>query len=284
MNPLRSLRRLSATLLVALAAAACGTPSAVQPTVPPTVAPTDTPTAMLTATPTPTPTAVPTATPTATATPRPTVTPTPTLASIDYEGSWRGTTDSGAKIQFTVVRKAIVYVRLTMQCGGTTMKSSSPDRIRLNGATFHAGGSYYTIDGTFDSPSSASGTLRTPKSDDPCGGGLNEQWTAQFQGPALLDGNWQGTTSDGTEISFAVWDSAVVEPVVYFRGCRDQSNLQLMGDVPIRGDAFVVQASSDSQSLALDGRFESHTKATGMVEMKAGTCQLSGTWTAKKRQ
>lgn len=277
MNPTHAHGRLCIALLLTLALAACGAPSAVQPTVAPTAAPTSTPTIAPTTTTTATPTA------TSTPTPLPTVTPTPTLASIDYEGRWRGTADSGVTIQFTVLRKAIAYVRVTVRCGSSVSKSSSPDRIRLKGATFHTGNDYYTIDGRFDSASSASGTLQTPKGNDSCGSDLDERWTAQFQGPPLLEGDWQGTTSEGTEISFSVWDNAVVEPVVYFEQCSKQSNIQLMGDAPVADDAFEAQASNVDLSLALDGRFESSTRATGKVEMAAGTCHLSGTWTAKKR-
>ena len=122
--------------------------------------------------------------PTATPTPTPTPTITPTPAS-ELDGTWRGTTSQGREISFTIVERSFTRFATGYQiggCGGTaTTTFGIPQEI--TGNTFviiQPGGFGVTIrtDGTFNSDTSASGTLTVTGT--PCGN-ATATWTATKQ-------------------------------------------------------------------------------------------------------
>jgi hypothetical protein len=160
------------------------------PTTTPTYTPTHTPTPTPTDTATPTATATPTETPSPTETATPTTVPTATPRPLLYEGTWQGTTSQGKTIQFTVSNNRLVnYVwEITLEQGGCTVNvqtTSGPSSvIAITGSSFTqtndnaiASG---TINGTFNSPTSASGTITMTKKDQ-CSGSVTATWSASKQ-------------------------------------------------------------------------------------------------------
>ncbi len=160
------------------------------PTATYTPTPTTTPTATPTNTPTPTDTATPTVTPTPTETATPTPTPTATPRPLLYEGLWRGTTSQGAVIEFTVSNNRLINYswEITLAQNGCTVNtriSSGPtSSITINGNSFYESSdlslSANTISGSFNSPTSASGSITfTQKAQ--CAGSVTTTWTATKQ-------------------------------------------------------------------------------------------------------
>lgn len=167
------------------------TPTATHtPTATPTYTPTHTPTPTPTDTATPTKTATPTNTPTPTETATPTLTPTFTPRPLLYEGTWQGTTSQGKTIQFTVSNNRLInYIwESTLEQGGcrvnTRIESGPTSAIPITGNSFSETNdnaiTTTTINGTFNSTTSASGTITMTKKDQ-CSGSVTATWTANKQ-------------------------------------------------------------------------------------------------------
>lgn len=176
-------------------ATATSVPSTATATPTNTTTPTATETATPTETPTPTPSHTPTITPTPTPTPTPTETRTPTPTPFTgYDGDWSGMTSQELPISFTV--QNYVVTSLTVEFKKTNFSFTCTYTLNhfrdtpITGNTFQVTGQagsptgasvIYTITGTFNSNTSASGDLQMTVDDVLCNGDVNATWTATKQ-------------------------------------------------------------------------------------------------------
>ena len=107
-----------------------------------------------------------------------------------YDGSWMGTTDQGKPFSFIVTGNAIKSAVVEYEIKGhscsvnsvTTGNFTSPPRITGNTFTWTSGGQQasHTITGTFNSATSASGTITASRASE-CAGSATITWTATKQ-------------------------------------------------------------------------------------------------------
>jgi len=105
----------------------------------------------------------------------------------DYSGSWSGTTSQGYNISFTVVDNAIPEITFGFKTVGPICTASGTLTIHhtpswlISGNTFTISGTVsdmsYTFNGTFDSPTTASGTAEFT-SGGMCSGTGSATWAA----------------------------------------------------------------------------------------------------------
>jgi len=150
-----------------------GPPLTSTPTVTPTFTPTLTPTATLTPTLTPTPTA--------------TFTRTPSPTPVVYDGQWSGRTESGGKISFVVMQNGVssfkvnFYVSIPNGSCDVSMNVSMSPYLDIANDQFNINAPEVKVEGTFDSPSTASGNIIASANHKNCSGGINMTWTAEKQ-------------------------------------------------------------------------------------------------------
>ena len=172
-------RSLLIMLLLSLLISACGPGQLFGPTLTPT--PTITPTSTSTLTPTAT------LTPTSTLTPTATLTRTPRPTPIVYDGKWSGRTSAGGKVIFEVLKNKIssltVNFHLTITNGtcDVSIKVDIPSGLDIRANHFNINASNLIVAGTFDTATTASGTVRATESNGKCQGGVNLTWTAEKQ-------------------------------------------------------------------------------------------------------
>jgi hypothetical protein len=109
------------------------------------------------------------------------------ILQADYSGSWSGTTSQGKSISFTVVPAGITQLRIEFRVSGFgctvsgTITFGYPTPKPISGNTFTFSGSAidlsYSISGTFDSTTTASGTMNITTSGG-CSGSANFTWSA----------------------------------------------------------------------------------------------------------
>ncbi len=110
-------------------------------------------------------------------------------SSLDYSGSWKGTTADGKEISFTVqnniIRKVSLSYSLECETGGfcpTEESIETEASTEITGDRFKGSASEVLFTGEFDSPTSVSGKLSRVKKGTPCGTcEADSSWTAKKQ-------------------------------------------------------------------------------------------------------
>lgn len=97
------------------------------------------------------------------------------------------------------------------------------------------------------------------------------------------DGSWQGTTSHGGTVAFAVQGRAVTS----LRITDDRADIWITQPAVITGDFFSVANSEGatapgSPAVAAQGTFGSETHATGSYSISKGTKAWTGTFDASR--
>jgi hypothetical protein len=159
-------------LASAIALSACGPGALFGPTLTPTA----------TVTPTASSTPIPTATGTATRTPTPTPTP------VVYDGEWSGTTGAGGRVKFRIENNRLVSIRVSFgfalqnsSCNVDVNSTITPGLpLDRNHIEFEAPSSL-AFRGTFDSATTAAGTLSGWQDTPNCTGGIHLTWDAEKQ-------------------------------------------------------------------------------------------------------
>ncbi len=132
-----------------------------------------------------------------------TLAPAGTQAQGTYDGNWSGTTAEGRPFSFTVVTNGIktYEYRITFSgsgfcpsVAGAKAEMSPPHPIEGN--TFSIEGYQITLNGTFNSDTSASGTLEVTINDGQCRGSANTTWTATKEGAAQPEPQPQPDTEE----------------------------------------------------------------------------------------
>jgi len=168
-------------IIVSFLLSACGPGQLFGPTL------TSTPTITLTSTPTFTPTATLTPTLTLTLTPTAAFTRTPRPTPIVYDGKWYGKISAGGKISFGVLHNGITSLNVSFritQSNGTcdvSVRIEIPSSLSIHSNKFFINTTDLRVNGTFDSATTASGTLIASKNAKHCSGGINVTWTAEKQ-------------------------------------------------------------------------------------------------------
>lgn len=101
--------------------------------------------------------------------------------------------------------------------------------------------------------------------------------------PGSLNGEWVGTTSQGTAVSFTIKDSAFTRydfPFTGVNGC--QENFGCTCPAPLTGSSFTLDITFPTQSIVVTGTFNSSTLASGNIKAQ-GSCIADLTWTATKK-
>lgn len=110
--------------------------------------------------------------------------------------------------------------------------------------------------------------------------------------PLSINGNWNGTTSQGRLLAFSVSGSTVTSHSISYQLTGCQAVTISTGALPITNDSFSLSASiiANGQAVgtaSINGSFSSNTMAAGtitVVESPPSVCpgSLSATWTALK--
>ncbi len=110
--------------------------------------------------------------------------------------------------------------------------------------------------------------------------------------PLSINGNWNGTTSQGRLLAFTVNGSTVTSHSITYQLTGCQPMLISTGALPITNDSFSLSANivSNGQTIgtaSITATFTSNTMASGtisVVESPPSTCpgSLNATWTALK--
>jgi len=109
--------------------------------------------------------------------------------------------------------------------------------------------------------------------------------------PALdLNGNWQGRTSQGHDVSFTVTNQTIMLLVYEYdvtRDCSIKSEFNDTKTVAIDGNVFMSESNIDELSATITGTFTSDTSVSGTIQ---ATSDMSGcrgsidvTWEASKQ-
>lgn len=94
-----------------------------------------------------------------------------------YDGNWSGTTSQNKTFSFTVASNAITRIETQFVVPGCTVTQTLTTTIPITGNTFSVALSGTSIQGTFDSLSSASGTAQFTSSNPACSGTVNTTWS-----------------------------------------------------------------------------------------------------------
>ena len=108
--------------------------------------------------------------------------------------------------------------------------------------------------------------------------------------PNKYDGKWEGTTSQGKQISFTVNGGVVTTSRIEFElecerpgFCPAGGSVEQELKTKISGGSFAASL----ERADLSGKFDSETSASGQLKSEqtspqCGRCTASATWTAKK--
>ncbi len=205
--------------------------------------------------------------------------PEPEPSTMAMEGRWSGTTSQGATIEFTVVKGNIIYTEVNISCGSDSSEFVSRSQTPIQGDRFTWQDSLFNITGTFTSPNNATGTVQINSPDIECGGSLSDTWNASFSRATPFDGIWTGSTSEGTDFSFTVHDSAVIDPEVQLKDCTIYG-ISLSGEFPVQNNTFYGEGFGGK--FKVSGTFNGET-STGNIEVQLPSCSLIGTWSATRQ-
>ena len=108
-----------------------------------------------------------------------------------------------------------------------------------------------------------------------------------------FDGNWKGTTSQDTPVSFKILNRFLAHMEVGYKlegdGCSEEGLVKLSAMNPSRMGAFMLMTTTDKETLTVSGKFDSDNESSGdySVEYKGEApkgCKssVSGTWKATK--
>jgi len=110
--------------------------------------------------------------------------------------------------------------------------------------------------------------------------------TATLTPASELDGNWNGTTSQGQSISFTILSRGFTRFYTAYvhGGCGGNSTTTWPTPRPITGSTFSLVLGSYSQPIYVNGTFDTNSSASGTLEVVTPCGTLTGvTWTATKQ-
>jgi hypothetical protein len=210
----------------------------------------------------------------------PTPAPPPSPAPSQYDGYWDGQAPENARITFTVSNGHVIFIQIDAECGRNSSSFSSRQNAPISDAGFQVTNSLFSVAGTF-ADGGASGTLQITSPDITCGGLLGGAWTAQFGGPALLDGLWRGTMGNAADFSFYVNRGIVTDVRISTPGCSGINSISLGEEYRIDNNSFYAGGSGGR--IGVSGTFASNTSAAGNVEYQLPNCSYAGPWAATKQ-
>lgn len=107
--------------------------------------------------------------------------------------------------------------------------------------------------------------------------------------PFSIDGQWEGTTSQGKEVKFSIVNRSLTSASIAFQigGCGVSMRTNFLSPTPIRGNSFGYggeYGGIDRYTVFVFGTFSSDTSAAGTLEVRGTLCgDLDATWTALKQ-
>lgn len=108
-----------------------------------------------------------------------------------------------------------------------------------------------------------------------------------------FDGNWKGTTSQDTPVSFKILNRFLAHMEVDYKlegdGCSQEGSVKLSAMNPSRMGAFMLMTTTDKETLTISGKFDSDNESSGNYSVeykgeapKGCNSSVSGTWKATK--